>query len=87
MNYILNAFEFFYLSPGVIRTPMLNNGDLNEQKFEQFCKEKYPLRRIGEPEDVAQVIVFLCSESASFISVSIVTVDGRSLYDEPLIKL
>jgi 3-oxoacyl-[acyl-carrier protein] reductase len=87
MNYIWNAFEFLYLSPGLIRTPILKSGDLNEQNFEQFCKEKYPLRRIGEPEDVAQLIVFLCSENASFISGSIITVDGGSLNVESFIRV
>jgi NAD(P)-dependent dehydrogenase (short-subunit alcohol dehydrogenase family) len=35
-----------------------------------------PLRRQGRPEEVADVALFLCSDAASFMTGSIVTVDG-----------
>jgi NAD(P)-dependent dehydrogenase (short-subunit alcohol dehydrogenase family) len=38
-----------------------------------------PLRRQGQPEEVARVAVFLCSDAASFMTGSIVTVDGGCL--------
>ncbi|CAG2174138.1 unnamed protein product, partial [Oppiella nova] len=44
------------------------------------CRDTYPLQRIGEPEDVAEAVVFLASPtSASFITGLIMPVDGGSL--------
>lgn len=38
-----------------------------------------PMQRIGQPEEVAAVVVWLCSDQASFITGEIVTVDGGKL--------
>jgi NAD(P)-dependent dehydrogenase (short-subunit alcohol dehydrogenase family) len=35
-----------------------------------------PLGRVGEPEEIANAIVFLCSDQASFISGHVLSVDG-----------
>jgi 3-oxoacyl-[acyl-carrier protein] reductase len=37
---------------------------------------KVPLGRIGEPEDIANMVVFLCSERASFVNGALIEVDG-----------
>lgn len=42
----------------------------------RFFEEQYPLRRCGRPVDVANAIVFLCSEEASFITGHALVVDG-----------
>jgi len=66
------------VAPGVIRTAMsdrfLHGGELAPQ-----VTAKYPLGRLGEPEDVAQAIVWLCSASASFITGHVLPVDGGFL--------
>ena len=59
--------------PGVIDTPMnahLSADDINE------LKEQTPLNSIGKPMDVANLIYFLCSDEASFITGQVVSVDG-----------
>jgi NAD(P)-dependent dehydrogenase (short-subunit alcohol dehydrogenase family) len=38
--------------------------------------EKTPLKRIGEPEDIAKVVLFLCSDLASFVTGQNIVVDG-----------
>ncbi len=43
-----------------------------EDRFAAFS----PLGRIGDPEEAAQVAVWLCSEAASFVTGSCMTVDG-----------
>lgn len=43
---------------------------------EQKVKRAYPMRRIGEPEDVASAVVFLCSSAARHVTGQILSVNG-----------
>ena len=64
------------VSPGTIRTgltrPLLD--DL--PGMEQHHRAKTPLDRIGDPEDVADVVVFLCSDLSRFMTGQNLVVDG-----------
>lgn len=47
--------------------------------FEEYCAEvaaRVPLRRIGQPEDVADVIGFLASEAARYVTGQVIFVSG-----------
>lgn len=57
---------------GIVGTP-LGRKDMGNRKPEY---ESIPLRRIGQPEDVAEAAVFLASEKASYITNAILPVDG-----------
>ena len=59
--------------PGVIDTPM--NAHLTEEDLNEL-KEQTPLCRIGKPEEVANLIYFLCSSDADFITGQVISVDG-----------
>lgn len=61
------------VAPGVIETDM--NGHLSPEIISEL-KEETPLNRIGKPRDVAEAILFLASEKASFITGQTVSVDG-----------
>lgn len=61
------------VAPGVIATEM--NGHLSEDIIEEL-KNETPLNRIGTPEDVAEAILFLASDKASFITGQTLSVDG-----------
>ena len=67
-NITVNAVE-----PGVIATDM--NASLDQETLRELCDET-PLCRIGKPEDVANLVGFLASEEASFITGQIIGVDG-----------
>ena len=56
-------------------TEALSRGDF-EAAFETMVKEIYPLQHIGTPQDIAQAAVFLASDNASWITGSILAVDG-----------
>jgi 3alpha(or 20beta)-hydroxysteroid dehydrogenase len=59
--------------PGMIRTPMTEeHGDI---AFEYGAK-KIPLRRVGYPEDIAPLYVFLGSDEASYINGAEIAIDG-----------
>lgn len=61
------------VAPGFIDTGMTK--DLPEEIVNQALKETV-LRRIGQPEEIADVVAFLCSDSAQYITGEIIRVDG-----------
>lgn len=61
------------VAPGFIETPM--TGKVPE-KILSLMREKTPLQRLGCPEDVAWVYLFLASQQASFIHGAVIPVDG-----------
>jgi len=59
--------------PGFIETDMTKG--LSEELKKKLL-ERIPLQRLGQPDDVAGVVEFLCSPAASYITGQILTVDG-----------
>jgi NAD(P)-dependent dehydrogenase (short-subunit alcohol dehydrogenase family) len=59
--------------PGLILTPTIAKMD---EKYRNMIIENTPLKRIGQPEEVANVIAFLASDEASFITGAAVEVSG-----------
>tara|TARA_R110002110_G_scaffold114374_2_gene283741 strand:+ start:51337 stop:52095 length:759 start_codon:yes stop_codon:yes gene_type:complete len=64
------------VSPGVIRTPGLEKYFTEQPKVAEQLKKVAVLNRIGEPEEIAEAVAFLCSDRASFITGQILSVDG-----------
>ena len=58
------------VAPGFIRTDMTQ--DLNEQEL----KGLIPMKRFGEPEEVADAVVFLASQKASYITGNVISING-----------
>ena len=61
------------IEPGLIATEM--NSSLDDSTVKELC-ESTPLMRIGTPDDVASLALFLASDSASFITGQCIGVDG-----------
>lgn len=61
------------VAPGFIQTVMTE--EMPEQAKANIA-EKIPLRRLGTPEDVAEVVLFLCTEASSYITGQVIVVDG-----------
>jgi NAD(P)-dependent dehydrogenase (short-subunit alcohol dehydrogenase family) len=66
--------------PGVIRTPMVSY--VVETREDELAAG-LPLRRIGEPDDIADAAVFLASDSSRWITGTDVTVDGGLMAGTP----
>ena len=63
------------VAPGVIPTPM-TEGRMQDEKFRRMNQELTPHHRMGNVEDVASTIAFLCSPGGSFINGQVIVVDG-----------
>ena len=63
------------IGPGVVETP-LTAKSLSDPARRDFLLKRTPLSRFGQPADIAQAAVFLASEAASFITGTILYVDG-----------
>lgn len=61
------------VAPGYIVTPMTEA--LND-KVKEIIQIKIPLKRLGEPQDVANLVGFLCSDKAGYITGQVICVDG-----------
>jgi len=61
------------IAPGPIRTPMTQD--------EPYKDEMVPLGRLGEPEDIAEAVLFLASSASNFITGTILDVNGGILMD------
>ncbi len=59
--------------PGQIRTPMLDKLDLSSLDI--------PVGRLGEPEDISELVVFLASDAANFINGALINVNGGIFMD------
>lgn len=62
--------------PGLIDTPLATDSDLWTEEELRSYVENLPLERLGDPDEVASVIEFLCGDGASYMTGSIVDVDG-----------
>ncbi|MEC9363586.1 MAG: SDR family oxidoreductase [Pseudomonadota bacterium] len=63
------------VAPGVTVTPM-TEGRLQDERFKRINVEMTPHTRLGEVEDIASTIAFLCTPGASFINGQTIVVDG-----------
>ena len=63
------------MAPGWIRTDLIAHLTGDPEKLKKYVAG-IPMRRLGEPEEVARVVVFLASPLAGFMTGSIVVVDG-----------
>lgn len=63
--------------PGDVKTPLLSRQmEANPDETEESLRQQYPLYRLAEASEVGQVIVFLLSREASYMTATAVPVDG-----------
>jgi NAD(P)-dependent dehydrogenase (short-subunit alcohol dehydrogenase family) len=62
--------------PGYIRTPLLESTLTGQPEMEAQIVARHPIGRMGGAEEIAEAVVWLCSDAASFVTGHMLTVDG-----------
>ena len=84
-NYARFGIRCNCICPGCIKTPLCErfNEEVGERKgisgreaLENFVEANIPMARVGEPEEVASVVLFLSSEEARYVTGAVIPVDG-----------
>ena len=79
LHYAEDNIRVNAILPGFIRTPMLERLSVQKQVFSGLYEEaisQIPMKRIGDPDEVASLIKFLISEDSSYITGARIAIDG-----------
>lgn len=79
VEYARKGIRVNAVSPGVIRTAMTERAIGRDPRRQQHVEQMHPIGRLGEAEDIARAVVFLCSDEAAFIVGHPLPVDGGYL--------
>jgi len=63
------------VNPGIIETNLFNSTSMPPEELEEK-KKKYPLKRFGNPEEVAYAVVYLLSDASQWVTGSNLVIDG-----------
>ena len=64
------------VAPGTIATELAQKAVLTNEAARQKIMSRTPMKRLGDPSEVASVVAFLASDAASYITGEVITVDG-----------
>lgn len=76
LEYAKSGIRINAVCPGTIRTPSIVKFSEIDPESEQKMIQRHPIGRLGEPLEIAEAVVWLCSDSASFVTGHAMAVDG-----------
>lgn len=76
LEYAKSGIRVNAVCPGIIKTDMIDRVTGKDKEIEKMFEGMEPVGRMGQPEEVAEVTVWLCSDAASFITGDAIAVDG-----------
>lgn len=71
-----NGIRVNAVCPAAIYTPMVANLMNSDENIKAYIENMQPMGRVGQPEEIAQSVVWLCSDAASFITGHALPIDG-----------
>jgi len=75
LEYAKDNLRVNAVCPGYIDTPLLQPLFANEDRKEQVVS-RHPVGRLGQPEEIAEAVIWLSSDAASFVTGHSMAVDG-----------
>jgi len=76
LEYAKAGIRVNVVCPGAIQTPMLDGLTGNNPEFKAGVAAAEPMGRVGRPEEVADAVIWLCSDTATFVTGHTLAVDG-----------
>jgi NAD(P)-dependent dehydrogenase (short-subunit alcohol dehydrogenase family) len=76
LEYAKDNIRVLAINPGTIETPLALAGSESVEALRAAAVATHPLGRIGKPQDIANVVLFLASDEASFMTGEYINVDG-----------
>ena len=76
LEFIQAGIRINAVCPGTIRTPMVDQAVRADPAVEAFMLSLHPIGRLGTPDEVAGAVLWLCSDAASFVTGTMLSVDG-----------
>jgi NAD(P)-dependent dehydrogenase (short-subunit alcohol dehydrogenase family) len=85
LDYAKDNIRVNCICPGCIATPLCErfNEEVGARKgisakeaLNEFVQANIPMQRVGSPEEVANVVLFLCSEAAAYVTGAVIPIDG-----------
>lgn len=73
LEYVKQGIRINAVCPGIVRTHLY---DARPPEVQRRIVEMQPIDRVGEPEEVAELVVWLCSDRASLVTGAAIPVDG-----------
>lgn len=76
LEFVKSGIRINAVCPGVIKTPMIDRFTGHNKEVEKQFANQEPIGRLGQPEEVANAVIWLCSDAASFVTGDAMAVDG-----------
>ena len=76
LEFVRSGIRVNAVCPGAIKTPMIDRLTGKKKEAEEQFATMEPIGRMGEPEEVAKAVLWLCSDEASFVTGHSLAVDG-----------
>ncbi len=76
LEYAKSGIRVNAVCPGVIQTPMVERGAQLSPGFDELAVSMEPVGRFGQPSEIGEAVVWLCSDAASFVTGHPMVVDG-----------
>ncbi len=76
LQYAKSGIRINAVGPGAIATDMFESATGGQDEAKAYMAELHPMGRVGQPSEVANAVIWLSSDSASFVTGEILMVDG-----------